>query len=78
MAGGAVVVRGYDRADRRIRSTEELDQSEAVEAWHLQISDDQVGLDSGSQGETIQPVSRLPGDLYAGEGFQDVDQEGHG
>lgn len=78
MAKGAVVGRGYDQADRRIRLTEELDQLGAVKAWHLKIRDDEVGLEPGSQGEAIQPVFRLPGDLNAGEGFQNVDQEGHG
>jgi hypothetical protein len=78
MAKGTVVGRGYDQADCRIRLTEELDQLEAVEAWHLKIREDEVGLKLGNQGETIQPVLRLPGDVNAREGLQKMDQEVHG
>ncbi|MCX6928881.1 MAG: hypothetical protein NT154_37575 [Verrucomicrobia bacterium] len=76
VANGAFVGGGYDRAHSRIRLTEELDQFEAVTTWHLKIRDDEVRLKPGSQGETIQPVLRLTGDLNVGAGFQQADQDG--
>ena len=59
---GAIVSRGYERAHCRVPLPEQFDQLEAVKAWHLQIGDDEVWLEAGSQGETIRPVFSLPCD----------------
>ena len=77
MASGAVLGGGYDGPDRRIRLTQQFDQLEAVAAWHVKVSQDEIGLEPGRQGETIQPIVRLPHDLNAQERLQDVAQEGH-
>jgi len=77
MASGAVVGRGYDGPDRRIPLAQEVDQLQSIAARHVKVGQDEVGLEPGSQGETLQSILSLPDDLNAREDFQDVDQEGH-